>query len=445
MSALETQLKKRSRARKLAYVLFFTLAVLVIAIEIGSRYADTVEARRTNDPDRLRKMLGPNYELDVVDKLSFGVLEYGTIKRAQEQGKARTGPHPYLGYAMLPNFETPPGAPQQVRHNALGFRGKETTWEKPPGVYRIVTTGGSSVYGQTETCDAAVWSQRLEDYLNAGGGGRKFEVVNTGCSGWSSFEMLINLELRALDLQPDLVIVYEAINDMRCALYTSGGEPVRDNTHWRAPWQVDRPSEIEAFLTRSRTYMLWRRYATDYIQRRTDLAFVGVTNFASNRGDTYVHSAAGLPIPERGFENYRRNLNDIIAVCEARGAQVLCVTQALPRWHLDDKPESKEDQWASFERIRAIEREVAGKHGVKVFECAQIVEKALDDELIAERARQRSAHPDWDDNKVEIEARAVVRTPGKGLFRNEVHPNDSGSDLIAKLISEYMLGTFLAK
>ena len=434
---------RRSFQSLLPRALFSALFLLIFVIELGSRVSDRIVESRMEDEARRKDMMRQDYKPDVVERVSYRVLEYGNLLRSEQQTKARTGPHPYLGYALLPDYETPPDSAQQARHNALGFRGKETTWDKPPGVYRIVTIGGSSVYGQTETRDATVWSQQLEDKLNAAQTGRKFEVVNLGCSGWSSFEMLINLELRGLDFAPDLVIVYEAINDMRCALYTRGGEPTRDNLQWRAPWLVDRPSAIEEFLTHSRTYLVWRRYMTDYVEARADLAFYAITNYKSVAGDTYVHTTAGLPIPDRGFDNYRRNLGDIITVSQARGAQVLLVTQALPRWHLDSAPDSREDQIAGFDRIQNIEREVASARGVALFECARIVEKAVDLELIAEREKQRAANPKAGPEDIEKEARKTVRSTG--LFKSEVHPNDSGSELIARLVAEHMLGTLLAK
>ncbi|MDZ4772618.1 MAG: SGNH/GDSL hydrolase family protein [Planctomycetota bacterium] len=444
----ETQVVNRARPwwRTLSIVLGIVLGLLVLVLEIGSRVCDGIIESRKQDKEQREEMMKRLHEPDLIEKLSYGVLEYGTMLRADQLKKARTEPHPYLGYVLSPNFSTPEGADQQARHNSMGFRGKETTWEKPPGVFRIVTTGGSSVYGQSESCDAAVWSQKLEDYLNAGGGGRKFEVVNVGVPGWSSFEMLINLELRALDLQPDLVIVYEAINDMRCALYTPGGEPQRDNTHWRATWFTDRPSRIDELLAHSRTYLIWRRYMTDYVQARSDLFFFGVKNFANNNDDAYVHTAAGKPLPEMGFTTYRRNLNNIISLVKQSGAQVLIVTQAFPRWHLNDAKNSIPDQLTAFGRIQNIQRELANERGIPLFECAEIVEKAIENELYAERDRQKASKPELDDAAAEAEARKIVGKGRRaGLFFSEVHPNDSGSNLIGKLVSEYLLGTLLAK
>jgi hypothetical protein len=50
-------------------------------------------------------------------------------------------PHPYLGYYPTPNFTK-----GQTRHNSLGYRSKELSYEKPGDVFRIVALGGSSTY-----------------------------------------------------------------------------------------------------------------------------------------------------------------------------------------------------------------------------------------------------------------------------------------------------------
>lgn len=433
-----TQPGKMPAWKRVLLAIAIAILLAVVVVEVVSRIADGVVARKKNDPASGVHSL--EYKPTLVDRLSYDVLEFGSIKRAAEQGEARNIPHPYLGYALKPNYHTPPGAKQEARHNALGFRGKETTWEKPAGVFRILTTGGSSVYGQSESSDAAVWSQRLEDILNDAAGERRFEVINVGCNGWSSFEMLINLELRGLDFDPDLVLVYEAINDMRCALYTRGGEVTRDNLQWRAPWPVDRPSRIETFLAHSRAYMVWRRYATDYVERRSDLGFFAITNYdpRPNAGDFYTWYARNLPVPEQGFANYRRNLNNIISVGTARGARVLLVTQALARWHVA-AAQSGHEQLDAFDRIQNIEREVGAERGVPVFECARVVEAALEQEITDRIDKRCAAEPGADRRAVEAELRKFPGGPRDLLFLSEVHPNDNGSDLIAHVIADYLL------
>lgn len=428
--------ERRSPLRKVGCALLATLVFILIALEVASRIADGVLERRAR-VEGYRAPEEPS-QFDLWDRLAYLTLQYGTPKRGLEQNAPRTEAHPYLGYALRPSWQTLPGVAPQASHNALGFRGPETTWEKPPGVYRIVTTGGSSVYGMSESKDAAVWSHVLEDQLNAAGLGRRFEVVNLGVNGWTSTEMLINLGIRGLDLQPDLVIVYEAINDMRAALYTLGGEVKHDNTHWRAVWPVDRPSKLESVLEKSRTYLVWRRYATPYAVERVDLGFFAMTNFKRYLEDDsirlYLH--APNPQPELGFEIYRRNLQQIVAISRARGAQVLFATQALPRWHVEPAPDAA-DQLPGFERIKKIQREVAAEMDVPVCDSAPVVEAALEAEVQARIAAEVAADPARPRQEIEADLRRIRRRDL--LFFSEVHPNDAGSALIARTIADWLL------
>ena len=428
---------RRAILRRVLLVAATVLVLLVVAIEIGSRLADGVIERRRAapgfDPEKQPR--------DLAYKVAFATLD----PAGQKNKDARTEAHPYLGYALKRSWSTPPSSAQQASHNALGFRGAETTWEKPAGVFRIVTLGGSSVYGQSESSDEAVWSRKLERYLAAARPATRFEVVNGGVPGYCSFEMLGQLALRMVDLAPDLVIVYEAINDMRFALWSAGGPVMHDNTHLRTPWPVDRPSALERKLEASRTYLVWRWYMTDYEDERIDLAHYAMKGFARGMPDPYVHDV----VPDLGFETYERNLESILAIAERHGAKVAIATQALARYHLDGAP-SKDTQLAGFDRIQAIERRVAAERGVLLIESARIVEAALDREL-AERVEALRAQ-DPAAQKADlvrrakdslIAGRALIPPPGASIFKHEVHPYDEGSDLIARTIADVLLASDL--
>src|SRR5262245_36389034 len=177
-------------ARRIAVVLSLTIALLVLILEVGSRVADRVVAGSASPPA-------------LFQKIALTTLDPARAKYAE----SRTMPHPYLSFCLRPSYRTPPGSDHQCSHNSLGFRGKETTWEKPPGVFRVVTMGGSSVYGQSESGDEAVWSARLETILAAERPQARIEVINAGVSGYTSYEMLIELELFVMDLHPDLIVL----------------------------------------------------------------------------------------------------------------------------------------------------------------------------------------------------------------------------------------------
>lgn len=378
------------------------VAAVVLVLEVLSRIADSLA-----DPARI-----VGEQPGLWEKLSKPYLD----PAADKNRVARTQAHPYLGYSLKASWHTPEGAPQQCSHNSLGLRGKETTWEKPAGVFRILTLGGSSVYGQSESSDAKVWSQRLEDLANLAPRGARIEVVNGGCMGYTSYEMLAQLAFRGVHLDPDLVLIYETVNDMRAALYTAGAPvPERDNTHWRLAWPVDRPSAIEGLLEASRSYLVFRRYFTNYVQKRSDLGFFAMVNYDPKSEELYCNrSRGGYPadqVPEQGFRNYRHNLEGIIALAQNSGAKLCIATQALMEWDFPQR-ECPEHQIASFRRIQSIQREVAAASGVVLAETGAAIEAA------------DAAH---------------FASNGKHLFKNDVHPFDEGSELIAQTVLEALV------
>jgi lysophospholipase L1-like esterase len=321
--------------------------------------------------------------------------------------KSNVEAHPYLAYALKPNFvqEATAEKQQSIRHNALGFRGRETTYAKPPGTYRIVCIGGSSCYGQSESKDEAVWCARLETYLNEALPGRKVEVINGGCRGYSTFEMLINLELRLVDFQPDLVITYESINDMRCALYPGFRN---DNSHWRAVYPVTHKSTADRALESSRLYLCWRRYFTDWLALQADLGTYVIRDYGKYKPDFYAQPTDA----ELGFRTFQRNLKNIAAVAREHGAKVLYSTQAM-RFSDIRAASSFEAQKAGLLRCRALLAEVASEEQASFVDTARAVEDVLDAQVAAQKS---------DD-----------------LFVHEVHPTDKGSDLIARTISARIL------
>jgi len=104
-------------------------------------------------------------------------------------------------------------APHPVSFNAFGFRGPfPLTLEKPEGVIRILTLGGSSTEGGF-VADGKTWPEVLQRALDKTVGGGKVEVINLGTSGYSTKTSLANFKKRGLPLKPDMVILYEANND----------------------------------------------------------------------------------------------------------------------------------------------------------------------------------------------------------------------------------------
>lgn len=142
--------------------------------------------------------------------------------------------HPYLSYCLNPGYTGPDG---KTHHNALGFRGPEIAEVKPQGQYRIVCLGGSSTYDTKIEDDTQTFTAQLERQLEQRGHAQ-VRVINAGVGAYTSWESLVNLQLRVFNLQPDLIIVYHATNDVHARLIPPA-DYRRDNTGYRRAWKEE--------------------------------------------------------------------------------------------------------------------------------------------------------------------------------------------------------------
>jgi GDSL-like Lipase/Acylhydrolase family len=102
--------------------------------------------------------------------------------------------------------------PFRATINSRGFRGKEFSDEKKPGVIRVITLGESSTFGFYAR-DDETYPHYLEQLLNAQCNGRSFEVINLGIPHLRSNHVRSLFLAEALPLQPDVITYYQGIND----------------------------------------------------------------------------------------------------------------------------------------------------------------------------------------------------------------------------------------
>ena len=115
--------------------------------------------------------------------------------------------HSFLGYANSPNYAYGPNV-----HNSRGFRGAEVTVQKPDSVYRIVCLGGSTTYSSGVDDYTHSYPYLLNEALNKNG--LQVEVINAAVEGYTALHSYINYLLKVEDLQPDMLIIYHAVNDL---------------------------------------------------------------------------------------------------------------------------------------------------------------------------------------------------------------------------------------
>ena len=121
--------------------------------------------------------------------------------------------HHYLNYYPTLNYEL--GLTTQ---NSSGYRNREFSAEKPDGAYRIAVVGGSSAYDVAVNENDKTFASRLEKILRNTYEYQNVEVFNAAVGGYASWESLINLEFRVLDIDPDLVIIHPESDDVHARL-----------------------------------------------------------------------------------------------------------------------------------------------------------------------------------------------------------------------------------
>lgn len=116
-------------------------------------------------------------------------------------------------YVPKPGYQVR-GSQMNVRINSLGFRGDEFAETKPASTLRIAVLGASTTFNAEVSSNEKTWPHRLQEKLRAAHPRVKIEVINTALGGYVSTDNLKNLRARVLRLDPDLVIYYEANNEI---------------------------------------------------------------------------------------------------------------------------------------------------------------------------------------------------------------------------------------
>jgi lysophospholipase L1-like esterase len=272
-------------------------------------------------------------------------------------------PHPYLSYYPTPNYRK-----GLTSHNSLGYRNDEFPLEKPSGVYRIVAVGGSSTYDVTIKDNADTFTAQLERLLKEDYGYQNVQVINAGVPGYNSWEILVNLEFRVLDLDPDVVIIYENTNDVHARMVEPSayrGDDLGRRQAWQvppvAPWEhstllrivsrmmnMSRQVSIDDFVS-SPTYVSW-----PYEARLTE----------------YNLDPAEI-LKENPPIYFRRNLENMSAIAKEHGVTILLTTWAYSPYLKDYAAQDYYQH--GFKENNDVVKEVAADQHVPLFDFAAVM------------------------------------------------------------------------
>jgi hypothetical protein len=116
--------------------------------------------------------------------------------------------HPSLGHFHEPGFDGWIKSREFTTHvqiSPLGLRDPRTSYEKPPGTYRVLFLGDSYVESVQVQASEGI-TQRLEVALNRDGS-RPVDVINAGVAAYGTGQELLLLEQEGVKYQPDLIVL----------------------------------------------------------------------------------------------------------------------------------------------------------------------------------------------------------------------------------------------
>jgi len=328
------------------------------------------------------------------DALVYGVLK---IERQGERYQA----HPYMNFVPRPGFEKmdPKSGEAKSRFNSLGFRGPDIEVPKPSGVFRIVFIGGSAPFSSRVADDAGTISAQTQRKLRDLGY-RRVEVVNAAVPGYSTAEALAMLQFRVLEISPDLIIVYEGMNDLHNR-YVPPELFHADNRGRLQDWRDNEwPWWMYSKFLRVLGYKIGfakKYFFTDY--------YVAAPTYLGHTADASLSAGVDYEklLKANGTRFYRENLQSIFAICRARNIPVMMTTYP----HTDAVEELG---YLNTKNYRA---------GLKE---------------INQAAREVSAA-----NKIPLLDLDVLMPTAKELWRDEIHVSVSGAAVMAGLFTDFIV------
>jgi hypothetical protein len=101
--------------------------------------------------------------------------------------------------------------------NSYGLRGSEIKLEKPENTYRIIILGGSTIFGIGTTNENTI-PAKLQQEFDKSNSKLNVEVINAGIPGIKSMGESHYVKNEFLQFNPDLIIVYDGVNDAQHAI-----------------------------------------------------------------------------------------------------------------------------------------------------------------------------------------------------------------------------------
>lgn len=367
------------------------------------------------------------------------------VRRDLDRAKTAGYRHePYLVY--LPN----PFVSKYVNISAAGFRLNSGTQRYAETLHHKVWVFGSSALYGVSNADGETVPAYIEAMLAAKYPGRAFQVRNFGIVGYSSLQDLVQLKYRLLADKPDLVIVFNGVNDH----YNAWLAPTVEDAMLATNVMPRETLRYYAELHRREGLVNWRMVGAGLrglFRNTAALAEKAIKYFRlrSANGDVAAWKAAYRKLAEADAARARKvvpsmrrlytdNLREIAGVARAHGAKVILIHQPLlfasPKPLVG--PEPAENLHPRFSFFAMPEKELAALKEVPSYRLVQTA--YWDFDYFLESYRQQAAAlqavaAELGAGYVDVQT-AVDRAGPVAVFTSPYHFTFRGARLVAASI-----------
>ena len=309
------------------------------------------------------------------------LLKYASLRQLEKKYsdiKPEWSVHRYLGHYPTPGF-----IKGENKHNSLGYRGDEIVVPKPEGQFRIVCLGGSTTYTPELSNYQMSYPNLLEKELHERGF-KNINVINAGVSAYTSWESLINFELRVLDLDPDMIIIYHGVNDILTRFVWPPSAYKGDNSGASSAASMSMPCILE-YSTLMRYLMIKLDIVKPHSSLQRSFKKTPETNYSAkfyyqkleNRypADIFKQVDAEKMLMTNKPEYFRRNIENIIAIARFREIETVIATFAYCR-NFDDNPiVSSKECFFAYDEMNQVLKSLSQQMRVNLFDFAKFFPK----------------------------------------------------------------------
>jgi lysophospholipase L1-like esterase len=189
-----------------------------------------------------------------------------------------------------------------VTTNSLGFRGPEIQVPKPAGTIRIAFLGASTTWCAEVSSNDMAWPHIATEGLRRAFPGTAFDYVNGGVPGYVVSSSLKNLQYRVAPLQPDVIVIYHATNDLSVEL-----------RELAAAKGVTRSAQVEPPSWLANHFLLWN------LAEKNFRVWVAQRKAEANVGRLEVD-------PSSMGERFRRDLTELVRASQQHAKLVAIAT-----------------------------------------------------------------------------------------------------------------------